>query len=268
MSHEIFVIETKKELDERDAGRVAYLRDKLQTAQNLGLDAQVRAIKVDLTTAERSLLIKTPPMTDAEVTIWQAWLPRAYTAEDPFYSLDRYNFDRIPMPVLKVWEAHKQSGIFERFEIWTPENNDPDPILVGVNGNARHLLARWGESDANLVSFDDIKQELVRRWYNNDKIGTEPHGQWVARYFRNVNALVMATFCAVLTFTFVGMGLANMLQSSVTGFSIGGAIALLCGATIFFYTRGKKLEKLLQSSNLMQAIAKDDAARRELSPTS
>lgn len=270
MSHEIFVIETNTELGEKEKGRVGYLRDKLKTAQNLGLDAQVEAIKMDIATVERGGLIMTPPMTDSELTIWRAWLPTAYTDidDDKRHQLANYHFDRIPQPVLKVWEKHKQSGVFERFEIWTPENHQPDPILVGVNGNARHLLARWGESDANLVSFDDIKRELVRRWYGNERIGNEPFDQMWARTQRNENAFMSAMFSAMFIFMFVGMGLAFMIKAPEIGLPIGGVIALACGAAIFRYIRKNTLERLLQSSPLMQAIAKDESVQRELSPTS
>lgn len=272
MSHELFVIDRKPELDEQEQKRVASLRDKLSTAEGLGLEAQSASIKADIATVERSRLITTTPMTDTELTIWRAWLPTAYTdiGDDKRHQLANYHFDRIPQPVLKMWEKHKQSGAFERFEIWTPENHQPDPILVGVNGNARHLLARWGESDANLVSFDDIKHELVRRWYGNERFANaiEPFDQMWARTRRNEDAIMSAMFSAMFIFMFVSMGLAFLLASPGLGLPISGAVAVAAGVTIFHYIRKTTLEKILRSSDLMQAIVKDDSVQRKLLPAS
>ena len=147
-----------------------------------------------------------------------------------------------------------------------PENPQPDPILVGVNGNARHLLARWGESDANLVSFDDIKRELVRRWYKNEDIGGEEFGERQARWGRIMSAVVVTTF--VTTFTCVGttLGLSSLVGSPEVGLPIGGVISAIVAVGTFVYVRRWTTEKILRSSILMQAIAKDHSAQRELLP--
>ncbi len=168
--------------------------------------------------------------------------------------------------MLKTWEKHKQSGLFERFEVWTPEVQQPDPILVGINGNSRHLLARWNESGANLVSFDDIKRELVRRWYGDEPIGNEP---WEQRWVRTQRigdtflAAIMSTFAILMV---VGFGLSVLLRSAGIGFSVGVVVAVVAGATIFHYVRKNALERCLRMSDLMQAIAKDDSRPRDLHP--
>lgn len=270
MSHELFVIDRKPTLDGEEQKRVAYLRDKLSTAKSLGLKAQMASIKADLATIGRGRLITTTPLTDSELTIWRAWLPTAYTdtSGGDDHRLADYNFDRTPHPVLKVWQKHKESGAFERFEIWTPENHQPDPILVGVNGNARHLLARWGESDANLVSFDDIKRELVRRWHKNEDIGNEAYNERLERINRSNDALMSAMFSATLILVFVGLGLTFLFNPPVIGFLVGGLVAIVSSIAIFLYVRKNTLDKLLRSSILMQAIAKDDSVQRELLPAS
>src|SRR3989344_650244 len=109
LSHELFVVDRKPELDEGEQSRVAYLRDQLLIAESLGLEAQAASFKTDIATVERGRLITTPPMTDTELTIWRAWLPTTYT--DVGDQLASYCLDRIPSPVLKMWQGHKESGL-------------------------------------------------------------------------------------------------------------------------------------------------------------
>ncbi len=273
MSYELFVIDHKPELDEQEKGRVAALKNKLATAKSLGLKAQAGSIKTDITTIERGPLIMTPPMTDSELTIWRAWLPTAYTdiKDDQNYGLADYNFDRIPSPVLKMWQKHRESGLFERFEIWTPEIVQPDPILVGVVGRVRYLLARWGESDANLVSFDDIKRELVRRWHNNESLGNESTSERCARYDRVGDAFSSAVIYMLCVGIPVCITLLVLLEALLypAGATISGLLAAVSiGVARFFYARKSMTKKVLQSSTIMQAIAKDDSVSRELYPAS
>ena len=269
MSHELFVIDRKPKLDEREESRLAYLRDKLSTAEELGLKAQAESIKTDIAEVERGRLITTSPMSDTELIIWRAWLPTAYTNsgdDEHRHKLEDYNFDRIPQPVLKLWEKHKKSGAFERFEIWTPENEQPDPILIGVNGTMRHLLARWGESDANLVSFDDIKRELIRRWHKNEEIGGETSWEQSYREDRTMKAIFAALMGTVLSFL-IGVGLVTWL-----GLKGGGATAMMfmvctiVAVSTFICVRRFVTRKLWKSSAIIQAIVKDDSRPRELIP--
>jgi len=67
--HELFVIDRKPQLGEKEAGRVASMRGKLTIANSLGLKAQAKSIKTDIATVERGCLITTPPMTDSELVI-------------------------------------------------------------------------------------------------------------------------------------------------------------------------------------------------------
>ncbi len=268
MSHELFVIERKEALDDQEKRRADYLRDKLQTVEGLGLEVQAVTIRADLATIERGRLITTAPMTPAELTIWRAWLPTVYNdlGIDRTQQLANYNFDRIPQPVLKIWEKHKLSGAFERFEIWTPEVVQPDPILVGVNGRMRHLLARWGESDANLVSFDDIKKELVRRWHANETIGNEPIEQRRARQDRDHMATVHGYGYASAIGAPLAVGVSLAGVPLLLGFLIGGAVGSAFGYVIFRRRQKSDHAKLALSSDLMKAIAKDEAVPRELLP--
>lgn len=171
--YEIFETTGDVAVREENLAHAAYLRENLAMAKRLGLTQQANIIQANINAAESGKRITTRPMTDDEITIWQAWLPMRYTTlPNEGRRLAEYRYDRIPGPVLKMWDACHTAGIFERYEIWTPER-DPDPVLIGVHGNDRHFLARWGESDANLVSFDDIKRELRRRWELNHNWGPE-----------------------------------------------------------------------------------------------
>ena len=266
--HELFVIDRKPQLGEKEAGRVASMRGKLTIANSLGLKAQAKSIKTDIATVERGCLITTPPMTDSELVIWRAWLPTACTdlRDEEDHKLADYNFDHIPSPVLNMWQGYKKSGLFERFEIWTPEKPRPDPILVGVNGHSRHLLARWGESDANLVSFDDIKRELVRRWYSNEDIGGEDWNETIARGNRTEQsvwgagaAVAVSTFALVVLRSFLGV-------PPEFAFPIGAIIVAGIGISTFVYTHRQITAKVLKSSTLMQAITKDDSHGRDMYP--
>lgn len=268
LAQEIFVIEKKPTLTDKEKARVAVISEKLATAQSLGLKAQVKAIKSELTSLQKGSLIATAPMSKAELLIWGAWLPTAYldhpNEDIGEKKLSEYEFDRIPSPVLKIWKHHKDAKNFERFEIWTPEDARPDPILIGVNGNTRHLLARWGESDANLVSLDDIKHELVRRWKAGDWL-KDSNEDVFERHHRGDIAFWFGLLSAVATFV-ATMGLMWFLDMTkaqapfLALIALAGAVGL--GVGIWKYRH--KTEKLFNASPLMQAIVKDSFPERKL----
>lgn len=146
----------------------------------VGLSGQASSVATQVAAMQSRNRIATLPMSPAELAVWGAYLPTVYAEKDQHGKrlLGQYVFDLIPNPVLAQWEAHKQSGLFEGFEIWTPEAiSCPDPILVGIAGDARYLLARWGESDANVVTFEDIRTELKARWFSGKTIVGEPENE-------------------------------------------------------------------------------------------
>jgi hypothetical protein len=53
--------------------------------------------------------------------------------------------------------------VFDAFEIRTPEQYRPggDPGLFGWIGRAAFLLARWGKTDSNLFSFEDVRDVIL-----------------------------------------------------------------------------------------------------------
>ncbi len=112
------------------------------------------------------------PLTDDELSVWQAWLPTEYTSWDNGERRDwaRYRyFEGVPASVrARIKEA---LSLFSVLEIRTPERQPRpmfDPILLGhidhPNGvRDTVLLARWGESDANFLSFENIKAIVAAR---------------------------------------------------------------------------------------------------------
>ncbi|HEX9443413.1 MAG TPA: hypothetical protein VGA73_04805 [Candidatus Binatia bacterium] len=68
----------------------------------------------------------------------------------------------IPYEVAK--EVEKAGSRFEKFEVWRAHEIEKDPIAVGLIGNERYLIARWGM--AKLIPFDALKKRraLAAAW--------------------------------------------------------------------------------------------------------
>ncbi len=136
-------------------------KSKISTAQQkrslllkqLDLDGQG---KLD-DTQRKSAGLTIKPMSADEVVVWKAFLPTAYRSRG---SLNNYEFDRIPTPVLEQWNKLKGQNTFDAFEIWTPETQTTDPALIGCIGQNRYMIARWAESDANLLTLHDVARKV------------------------------------------------------------------------------------------------------------
>jgi len=94
-------------------------------------------------------------LSDEELKIWTIFLPTVYSGEE----LANYQYDTIPTEVLQDWKLVKDLGLFDSFEIRIPElqPKQEDPILIGVRGGVRYLIARWGES---LALFKEISEKV------------------------------------------------------------------------------------------------------------
>lgn len=125
-------------------------------------------------------------LTGYELHVTMAFLPTCYP-EDRW---EFYDFDIVPLHVLKALEAAKES--ISQFEIWTPEaprdipRGMMDPMLVGVVGDLRRAfpggrinrnrtfeyrtdfdrnarffpIARWGEA---VKTFRDMEQTVLKK---------------------------------------------------------------------------------------------------------
>ncbi len=69
-------------------------------------------------------------------------------------------------------EVQKASQHFDKVEIWRKNQVEKDPIAVGLLGQERFLIARWGME--KLIPFEAIKKTmpLVLAW----KYATSPLG--------------------------------------------------------------------------------------------
>ena len=91
--------------------------------------------------------------------IWGAFCPyKAKLADFKGY---------IPTRVLEIIETNQIK--FGRIEVWSEEETNPDPVLVGIVGQdytttqAYYLIARWGES---LLSYAEVVKIARDKWTN------------------------------------------------------------------------------------------------------
>jgi hypothetical protein len=158
---------------------------RAKLAQKLGLmklycqeHDNLAAYKARLWCEENGLQL----LSDEEYRFWSRWLPTVYTSVPVEYVgygtvrplIDYAHHEGVPLHVRQL--MIKLSDVFS-FEIRTPEKMQAtDPALFGVlkfdKGRKRVLLARWAESDANHVGFEDIKAIVALRDGRNNGIRT------------------------------------------------------------------------------------------------
>lgn len=207
MTYELCAPETLSPAPAKDAV-LDGLRERMEQSKALGLTAQAAFFQKQLRHAEKKPGEFTP-LTADETAIWKAWLPTCYrddahcpdtTSGVNFHSVRKmssYMFDHVPSPVLGLWAKIKQQDVFDYYEIWTPEKIMEDPILLGVLGNERYLLARWGESDANFLGFVDVAKNLwAKRLDMNFALDLEP--VWIGTYLALLVFVYVPIFAAGL----------------------------------------------------------------------
>ena len=106
-----------------------------------------------------------PRISDQDWRVWSTFLPVRS------HNLDRKaaaNFSTSPLqegiPLQVAAEVQRASQHFDKVEIWRKNQIEKDPIAVGVLGEERYLIARWGME--KLIPFDAIKKSmpLVLAW--------------------------------------------------------------------------------------------------------
>ena len=114
-----------------------------------------------------------PRISDEDWRVWATFLP-----------VRSHNLDRIAaskfstislnegIPLQGAVEVQKASQLFDKVEIWRKNQIEKDPIAVGLLGQERFLIARWGME--KLIPFEAIKKSmpLVLAW----KYATSPLG--------------------------------------------------------------------------------------------
>ncbi|MBI1824538.1 MAG: hypothetical protein HY200_09470 [Nitrospirae bacterium] len=136
---------------------------KIELIRELGLKGQEAWISA----YERAKNIPFKILTPEELAVWEEFLPTVYTDqpgvanhhfdEEDTLDLQGYTLDFIPLPVLEIWSECKLKGYFSSYQIRSAEE---DPVLIGMIGPLRFLIARWGES---LRPFEVIKERLGER---------------------------------------------------------------------------------------------------------
>ena len=115
-----------------------------------------------------------PKISSDDWRIWRVFLP---VRSHKFDRIAAFNFgarallpEGIPSPVAD--EIRTASEYFDQVEIWRKRQIDKDPIAIGLLGQERYLIARWGME--KLIPFETIKRAipLVVAW----KYATSPLG--------------------------------------------------------------------------------------------
>jgi hypothetical protein len=112
-----------------------------------------------------------PVVSAEEMTMWSYWLPTTITFETthvtfPSVILSRLNRLHAPPVVLEEFQWAQKMGLFEAYEVMTPERQDlRDPLLLGRVGDQRYRIALWGESLRPVAEIANIVQQslAVRR---------------------------------------------------------------------------------------------------------
>jgi hypothetical protein len=111
-----------------------------------------------------------PVVSEQEMTMWTHWLPTAITFEAtaaPFPSdiINRLSELHAPAPVLEEFRWACHMGLFEAYEVRTPERVDlRDPLLLGRLDGQYYRIALWGESLRSLGEIADlVRQSLAIR---------------------------------------------------------------------------------------------------------
>lgn len=164
------------------------------------------------------------PLTDADRVVWEKWLPTGYITpkfgDEPTWG-DRSvveggvtwgsyaYYEGVPSHIRKLIAS--AMPLFTRLEIRTPEKQAVEVMDPALFGHIEHangdrdivLLARWGESDANWLSFDDVK-DIVHTRTSGVRKYLEHHErlQWAA-----VGTIVAFMLCIFLVGLSVEMGL-------------------------------------------------------------
>ncbi len=102
-----------------------------------------------------------------ELEIWRYYCPTTYREAD----MSNYSFDTIPLSILKYWKEVKEKYAFDGFEIWTTERPRiivGDPLLIGIYGGIRYLLARWGKETSVLLPFAEVRTRVYTALCNFD----------------------------------------------------------------------------------------------------
>ena len=110
-----------------------------------------------------------------ELAVWQEYCPTSYTEGTEEFK--NYQFDTIPLPVLRHWKSVREQFPFDSFQVWTTERPQiqlNDPLLIGIFQGVRYLIARWGKEAADLISFEEVRERALRMLHREFNIDNLP----------------------------------------------------------------------------------------------
>lgn len=172
-------------------------------ALSIGLAAVAGRCDDELARLRCARAVPYPLLSAEEVRVWQAFLPTRYTdgvamvsqasalavfggspSNSGIRRIKDYLFDTPPLSVMETWAQVQASKVFDALEVWTPERQRVDPILVGYKTFDKRsigpfLIARWGEA---LKAFDEIKAEV-------EKMTLRPDSQLQRALFQRAQAV-------------------------------------------------------------------------------
>ena len=104
-----------------------------------------------------------PLITPADWKAWNLFLP---VRQEVFNREDAKRLTKTTqgevggqgIPNQVIAEINKAADVFPTIEVWRKHRIEKDPIAVGITGDARYLIARWGEE--KLIPFENIKMNL------------------------------------------------------------------------------------------------------------
>lgn len=150
-----------------DATTMAADSEACSLIQSLGLKGQEQL--VNGTTVTR---VPYRAMEAREMQVYRALCDATAKVED-------YSAEPIPLRVLQVVAHARETGLFNRIEVWYPKAaRIDDPVLVGVRKTLTypdqhqysslttdhfHLLARWGKSLLPLEQMEAMALDLCRK---------------------------------------------------------------------------------------------------------
>jgi hypothetical protein len=122
----------------------------------------------------QSRTVPYPKISQDDWRVWSIFLPVRSHKIDKIAALNlsptALLSEGIPFQVGS--EIRKATEHFDRVEIWRAREVQKDPIAIGLLGQERYLIARWGME--KLIPFETIKRAmpLVLAW----KYATSPLG--------------------------------------------------------------------------------------------
>ncbi|HWP58408.1 MAG TPA: hypothetical protein VNL14_11000 [Candidatus Acidoferrales bacterium] len=108
-----------------------------------------------------------PKISDDDWRVWNTLLPfRAHTMGSTDTASGSFDllYLHYGVPYAVSTEIKRAGQYFDRIEIWRARQLEKDPIAVGICGEDRYLIARWGLE--KLVPFHVLKKSmpLVLAW--------------------------------------------------------------------------------------------------------